>query len=114
MVKIGIVFLINLLFLANTTTGQTFRVDSTNIIDPEGNVFLIKGVNVNGPYWPWSRSTVDDVPLITDTWKFNTVRVNILPRLKGIFPNNNTNLDAIVDSFTARKVVTIIENQSSI
>lgn len=89
---------------------QEFKVVGTEIKDPEGNNFLIKGVNVNGPYWPWNRSTVLDVDKIVNTWKFNAVRVTCYPSLQSTFPNNNPDLDAIVTTFTSRKIVAIIEN----
>ncbi|MFW6290296.1 MAG: cellulase family glycosylhydrolase [Mariniphaga sp.] len=87
---------------------QDFKVKGTKIIEPQGKEFLPKGINVNGPHWPWKRNTIDDAHLITDVWKFNSVRVNIFPRLKNIF-QTNTDLDGIVEAYTSRKVVTILE-----
>lgn len=101
---------LTLLLATFVCLAQSFMVEGTQILDPEGNEFLIKGVNVNGPHWPWSRPTVADADLITETWKFNTIRVNCFPSLAGTFPNNNVDLDAIVNTFTSREVVTIIEN----
>ncbi len=104
-------YILLLLFLAVLTAGaQDFSIDGTRFLDPDGNEFVPKGTNVNGPYWPWGRSTVADTALIINRWKFNTIRVNCLPRLKYTFPDNNPDLDAIVDCYTSREIVTIIEN----
>jgi len=72
---------------------QEFTVQGSKIIGPDGKEFVAKGINVNGPHWPWKRSTVDDVDLIADVWKFNSVRVNCFPRLD--FIKTNLDLDAI-------------------
>ncbi len=91
---------------------QGFRVQGTEVLDPGGKPFIVKGVNVNGPHWPWSRPTAPDADLIADTWKFNTVRINCVPSLaaNGCCVSNNTNLDQIVTAFTSRKVVAMLEN----
>jgi hypothetical protein len=94
-----------------TTATASFTVKGSKIIDPSGNEFIAKGVNVNGPYWPWSRPTIPDVPLIIDVWKFNTVRVNTWPQFSA-YNSNNTDLDGIVKAFTDKKVVVIIEDHN--
>ncbi|MCU0354302.1 MAG: cellulase family glycosylhydrolase [Cytophagales bacterium] len=101
-----------LLLFAVSVHAQTFRVQGTQIIGPDGKEFIIKGVNVNGPHWPWNRPTVPDADLIANVWKFNTVRVNIFPSLaaNGCCINNNTDLDAIVNAFASRKLVVQLEN----
>lgn len=92
----------------DTTAAANFKVSGSKILDPAGNEFVAKGVNVNGPYWPWARPTIPDASLITDVWKFNTVRVDTWPEFSGI-DNNNTDLDGIIKAFTDKKVVAIIE-----
>lgn len=91
---------------------QNFEVQGTKILDPDGKEFIIKGINVNGPHWPWNRPTVPDADLITKVWKFNTIRINFFPSLatNGCCRNNNTNADEIITTFTSRKVVAILEN----
>jgi hypothetical protein len=89
---------------------QGFTVQAGKILAPDGTEFVIRGVNVNGPYWPWSRPTAPDADLIAGAWKFNTVRVNCFPSLRGTFPQNNPNLDEIVNALTGRKVVVQLEN----
>ena len=88
-----------------------FTISGSKILDPAGNEFIAKGINVNGPYWPWTRPTLPDVSLIADIWKFNTVRVDTWPEFS-IYNNNNTDLPAIVKAFTDKKVVVIIEDHN--
>ena len=89
----------------------SFSVSGTKILDVNGNEFIPKGVNVNGPYWPWARPTIPDVSLITDIWKANSVRVNCWPEFN-IYNSNNTDIDGIVSAFTAKKVVVILEEHN--
>jgi len=87
-----------------------FTVNGTEILDPDGQKFIAKGVNVNGPRWPWSRDTLQDVDLIVDKWKFNTVRVTMYPRMAFWNISNNMDLDGIINAFTSKHVVTMIED----
>lgn len=87
-----------------------FSVIDGKIYTPDYNEFIIKGTNVNGPYWPWSRDTVQDASLIIDCWKFNTVRVNCFPRMTYHGVPESNNLEDIVNTFTSKRVVTMIEN----
>ncbi|SFT14161.1 Aryl-phospho-beta-D-glucosidase BglC, GH1 family [Paenibacillus sp. BC26] len=93
-----------------TMADGNFEVQGSEIKDPSGNAYIAKGVNVNGPRWPWSRPTLPDVSAIVDNWKFNTVRVNMFPRMEHWNINNNMDLDGIVNAFTSRHVVTMLEN----
>ncbi|MEO5638930.1 MAG: cellulase family glycosylhydrolase [Chitinophagaceae bacterium] len=92
-----------------TDTAKLFRIAGTKILDDKQQEVILKGVNVNGPYWPWSRPTVPDVALIADVWKFNAVRVNCWPQFSTI-NNNNADLDAIVNTFTTKKIIVILEH----
>ncbi|REE85139.1 fibronectin type III domain protein [Paenibacillus taihuensis] len=65
---------------------------------------------MNGPRWPWLRDTIQDADLITNVWKFNTVRVNMFPKMENWNIAGNMDLDAIVATFTSRHVVTMIED----
>ncbi len=87
-----------------------FALDGSMIRTPDGGPFVMKGINVNGPRWPWTRDTIQDVGLIADVWKFNAVRVNMFPRLEQYNLNGNLDLDGIVAAFTSRRVVTVLEN----
>ncbi len=89
-----------------------FQVKESQILDNAGKEFIAKGVNVNGPLWPWSRPTIPDINLIADIWKCNIVRVNCWPQNTPYVNTNNDNLDGIVKGFTDRKVVVLLENHS--
>ena len=89
-----------------------FTTTSDGRIMKEGQEFVVKGVNANGPHWAYSRATIPDVPLMK-TWGFNTVRVLCYPRLAYNGVNNNTDLDGIIDAITSRGMVAIIENHDT-
>jgi hypothetical protein len=85
-----------------------FNVIGTKIYAPDGNEFLIKGVNVNGPGWVFPRDTLQDITLITDVWQFNTVRICAAIGWNWAL-NNNKDLDSIIKAFTEKGVVSILE-----
>jgi len=85
-----------------------FTVKGTKIFDPAGDEYLIKGVNVNGPGWCFPRDTIQDAELITETWKFNTVRVCAAIGWDWC-KDFNKELDPIINAFTKRKIVSILE-----
>ncbi len=89
-----------------------FRVSGSTIYDPQGNVFVARGTNVNGMNWVWDRSTTADAALIDDCWNFNLVRVNnflFTGRVQWQQYTANNNLDAIVNTFTSRGIVVMFE-----
>ncbi|RFZ94491.1 hypothetical protein D0C36_02780 [Mucilaginibacter conchicola] len=88
-----------------------FTIQDTKIIGPDGKEFVPVGMNVNGPYWPWAHATLPDVGLITDTWKFNAVRLNCWPEFSNI-NQNNTDMDGIIKAFTDKKVVVMVEEHN--
>lgn len=94
-----------------TDTAQFTVVDS-KILDKNGNEFVPKGVNVNGSGWPWTRLTIPDANLITDTWKFNTVRLNCWAQNPPYINPNNADIDAIIKTFTDKKIVVMLEDHS--
>lgn len=85
----------------------TFTVSGSRILK-NGSEFIIHGINVNGPGWRSSRKTVDDIDSIVGLWHFNLIRVNcgLKPRSNDKEPND---LDAIVQAFTSRGVVVLID-----
>jgi hypothetical protein len=87
---------------------KVFKITDSKIIDGNNAEFVPKGVNINGPYWPWPRPTLPDVNLIADVWKFNTVRLNVWQEFSS-WNNYNNDMDAIVKAFTDKKIVVIIE-----
>lgn len=99
-----------------------FTVSGSRLLK-NGSEFVIHGVNVNGPGWKWDRKTVLDVDAIVKLWKFNLVRVNCSikpspatdaakneiktdPQVK---PQTGNNLDEIIQAFTSRSVVVLID-----
>ncbi|MBL4677397.1 MAG: cellulase family glycosylhydrolase [Mucilaginibacter sp.] len=88
-----------------------FAIQDSKIIGPDDKEFVPVGINVNGPYWPWSHATLPDVGLIADTWKFNSVRLNCWPEFSSN-NQNNTDMDGIIKAFTDKKVVVMIEEHN--
>lgn len=90
----------------------SFEVRGSVIVDPQGNEFIAKGVNVSGYNWVWTRKTVNDVDLIANCWNFNLVRVNSF-LFTGQVPYTqydvNNNLDEIVNAFTERGIIVVFE-----
>lgn len=85
-----------------------FTVRGTKIIDSQGQEFLIKGVNINGPNWVWPRDVTRDVDAISTTWNFNVVRA--LTRIgsrPGRQPSLTNSVDKLVQAFTSRRVVVL-------
>jgi len=89
-------------------TIKHFTVEGTKILDPNGNEFYIKGVNINGPGWCFPRDTMQDVQLITDVWKFNTVRLCAAIGWEWS-KDYNKDLDPIIKAFTEKKIAVILE-----
>jgi hypothetical protein len=93
-------------------TANHFKVVGADIFDPEGNLFVAKGVNISGFNSVWSRKSVDDVNLINQCWNFNLVRVNnwmFKGRIEYDQFEVNNNLDEIVNAFTSRGIVVVFE-----
>jgi len=94
-----------------------FSVQGTTILNPQGQPFVAKGVNVNGYNWVWTRPTAPDVDLIGDCWGFNLVRVNSF-LFSGQVPypqyDVNNDLDAIVQAYTSRGIVVVFEGHDRI
>ena len=86
-----------------------FQVVGSKIYNPSGSEFIIKGTNINGPKYGWPGETPGYVDLVADCWQFNTIRVNV--RLfddKRYYEANGT-IEEIIDTYTAKGIVTIIE-----
>jgi len=104
-------FVLSTASVASTSHG--FRVVGTKIIGPNGQPFIIRGVNVPGLNSPFPYKTVGHTHLIADVWKFNTVRVNCNLIAPGGAYHYSDDVDAIIRSFTQRrsnKVVVIVES----
>ena len=92
-----------------TWAEASFRVEGTKIIGPGNDEFLIKGVNVNGPGWAFPRDTLQDIDLIVDVWKFNSVRLCAATRWDTWATHHNQDLDALIKAFTERRIVVMLE-----
>jgi hypothetical protein len=89
-------------------TGNFYTNSSGQIIDPNGNVFVAKGINVSGPNWVHPRDVTQDVDVLTNGWQFNTLRVNTV-LMKGWTAANDAYIENLVNTYTSRKVVLMFE-----
>ena len=89
---------------------SSFTVIGSQIIAPDGSVFLVKGININGPGWCFQRDTLQDVELLINVWQFNSVRLCAANKWDWFASNWNSDLDAIVNAFTEKGIVVILEN----
>ncbi|MCL2740598.1 MAG: glycoside hydrolase family 5 protein [Oscillospiraceae bacterium] len=88
--------------------GGHFRIKGTKIICPDGSEFHVRGVNVNGPGWVFPRDTLQDVGLILDVWRFNSVRLCAAMGWE-FAAGNNPDLDGLIKAFTDRGAPVILE-----
>ncbi len=89
-----------------------FRVSGSTILTPNGSPFIARGVNVSGLNWVWERPTVWDADNIVNCWGFNVVRVNnflFMGQVQWSQYTTNNNLDELVNAFTSRGIVVILE-----
>ncbi|MGB7440625.1 MAG: cellulase family glycosylhydrolase, partial [Coleofasciculaceae cyanobacterium] len=91
-------------------TGE-FQVKGSKIYDPNGVEFIAKGVNVPGYRYTWPGDTLGDADAIVEDWGFNMVRLNNYFFTKARWPqsNKNNNINAIIDEYTERGVVVMVE-----
>lgn len=101
--------------MAHAAATGKFHVEGTNIIDPNGNVFIIKGTNVPGYRWTWplDMNTDEQLHLIKDVWKFNTIRVNnnLGPNPDGYqqYQTDINQLYGLIDRYISNDIVVQIE-----
>ncbi|MCL2045574.1 MAG: cellulase family glycosylhydrolase [Oscillospiraceae bacterium] len=91
-------------------TELSFYVSGTRIYTNEGMDFVIRGVNINGPGWCFQRDTLQDVDMLIDIWQFNTVRLCAANKWDWFAASWNSDLEKIIDAFTKRGIVVILEN----
>ena len=120
-----LLFTLILLFITvNVSYAQRFSISGTKINDINGTEFVPIGANVSGwNYHDWVHNAVADVDVLSQAWKFNIVRANIHLKAtswNGVLTNGGktwrhninectTALDAIVNQFTAKKIVVMLE-----
>ena len=91
---------------------QAFRTDGAEIVGPDGEAFVPRGVNLLGPQSFWDVPTAGLSDAVT-AWGLNTVRLNTcLPGgcddTDGAVHDVNDDLDGIVDEFTGAGLVVIL------
>jgi hypothetical protein len=97
---------------AAVATGQ-FTTSNGRIYDPNGNPYVARGVNVSGQNYWTNHDPTPDVSKVVDDWGFNMVRVIDQPVAGWSAPGVNINLDNIVNAYTSRGVVVMIEAHES-
>jgi hypothetical protein len=98
--------------LALPAGAQQFTTADGRIYAPNGQEFVARGVNLPGfNYWT-NQDPTPHVSKVVDDWKFNMVRVVNQP-LSGGRPGANINLDNVINAYTARGVVTMVELHES-
>lgn len=98
---------------ATTALAGQFTTSNGQIYDPNGNLFVARGVNIPGQNYWTAHDPTADVTKIVDNWGFNMVRVIDQPVAGWSAPGANINLDNIVNAYTARGVVVVIEAHES-
>jgi mannan endo-1,4-beta-mannosidase len=101
---------------ATVYAGSNFTIVNGRCYDPEGNLFIPIGGNMNGYHWGWSKETAPLVDMLADAWRFNCIRLNCY--VKGHHRRTdsqtgepsttytvNNNLDEIIRVYTEKKVV---------
>ncbi|MCL2164995.1 MAG: cellulase family glycosylhydrolase [Oscillospiraceae bacterium] len=96
------------------TEAGAFTVVGKEIIGPDGEPYVMKGINVQGPGAWISRGLTQDLELICDVWKFNSIRLICGTKWNSFasgYNNNETdNMDTIVQKFTDKGIVVMIDN----
>jgi mannan endo-1,4-beta-mannosidase len=90
----------------------TFRTDGAEIVGPDGEPFVPRGVNLLGPQSFWDVPTAGLSDAVTE-WGLNSVRLNIClmggcDDAEGAVHPVNDDLEALVDEFTGAGLVVIL------
>ncbi len=119
-----VVILSLFLLTISVSYAQRFSIIGTQIRDSSGAEFVPIGANISGwNFHDWVHNAVTDADVIEQAWNFNIVRATINLKAatwNGTLTNggktwrNNTAectaaLDAIVNQFTAKKIVVMLE-----
>ncbi len=100
---------------APPTSGQ-FTVSGNQIIAPNGKPFIPMGTNVNGPQFVWQGPTIGQSAVAQNNWHFNTIRLDTCwatgcENGGGYHFGNNDNYDGIIQEYSARHIVTMVDLQ---
>ena len=100
----------------------TFSISGSTIYHPNGYEFIPIGANVVGwNFYDWENNTVNYAAVIEQAWKFNIVRANLSIKIQtwnntpfGVTWKGNqaacqAALDAIINAYTAKKIVVMLE-----
>jgi hypothetical protein len=110
---------------ATVRSAPNFQIIGPHIYDPDGKLWVPVGGNMNGYRWCWPNKTLPHVDVFTEGWNFNCIRLNGFikgyhTKCKregatcsagdgtGVYKINN-DLDSIIDAYTSRNVVVMIE-----
>jgi len=105
-----------------TPAGGWFTISGHTILDPTGKVFIPVGDNVNGKDWVWNEPTIGESAVAQNVWHWNAIRLNTCEegvdnQVCGGFDgvptdgwSTNNDLTAIVNEYTARHIVVILDN----
>ena len=93
-------------------TAPGFRTDGAEIVGPDGEPFVPRGVNLLGPQSFWDVPTAGLAGAVSE-WGLNAVRLNTcLPGgcddAEDAVHDENDDLDALVDEFTGAGLVVIL------
>jgi aryl-phospho-beta-D-glucosidase BglC (GH1 family) len=96
----------------DSVAGQGFRTDGPEIVGPDGEPFVPRGVNLLGPQSFWDAPTAGLSDAVT-AWGLNAVRLNTcLPGgcddADGAVHDVNDDLDGLVDELTGAGLVVIL------
>lgn len=98
-----------------TQASGQFTLQGSTIIDPDGKEFIPIGANVNGPHMWWPGATIGYANIAKDRWNWNAIRLITCYDgcLTGYNWSTNNDLDALVEEYTSKKIVVVIDNHQA-
>jgi hypothetical protein len=93
-----------------------FTLNGSQIVDPDGKVFIPVGANASGPHFPFGGPLIGNSAIAQNDWKWNTLRVNTCApggcENGGGYDNSDDNdLTGIINEYTAKHIVIMIDWQ---
>jgi mannan endo-1,4-beta-mannosidase len=105
-------FLASLSPSVSYAANPNFQLQGTQIIDPDGKVFVPRGVNVAGASYWLQVTPLGLGPTAKNDWKFNTVRLNMCHTASFCDYGNSSDwalLDSYINEFANLKMVVLLE-----
>jgi hypothetical protein len=98
---------------SSAAASLNFTTNGSQITDPDGNAFIPRGSNFNGPHFVWEPNPIGKSSTVQDVWKMNTIRLDVaLDRVTNDYPHYNfgssSDFDAIINEYTAKKIVVML------